>query len=72
MMLIIATLKWKQLGGETIRPGTVGVDGGGLSAASKSTQRDRAAHDGIVTAVTNLGFLDSCSSHLMLISKKTN
>ncbi|EYB93600.1 hypothetical protein Y032_0180g781 [Ancylostoma ceylanicum] len=32
--------------------------GGGLSAASKSTRRNRAAHDGIVAAVAKLGFLE--------------
>ncbi|EYC41348.1 hypothetical protein Y032_0572g135, partial [Ancylostoma ceylanicum] len=36
---------------------TVGVDGGDPSTASKRTRRDRAAHDGIVAAVANLGLL---------------
>ncbi|EYB99495.1 hypothetical protein Y032_0122g1081 [Ancylostoma ceylanicum] len=51
---------------------TVAVNGGGLSAASKSTRRDRTAHDGIAAAMANLGFLDSCSSDLMLNNKKTD
>ncbi|EYB82570.1 hypothetical protein Y032_0357g3395 [Ancylostoma ceylanicum] len=49
----------------------MGVDCDGLSAASKSTRRDRTAYDGIVSAVTNLGFLHSCSSLLVLTDKKT-
>ncbi|EYC16191.1 hypothetical protein Y032_0034g2851 [Ancylostoma ceylanicum] len=50
----------------------VGVDGFGLSAASKSTRRNRAAYHGVAAAVANLGFLDGYSSHLMLTNKKTN
>ncbi|EYC01281.1 hypothetical protein Y032_0108g20 [Ancylostoma ceylanicum] len=50
----------------------VDVDGGGRSADSKSTQRDRAAHYAIDAAVANLGFLDICSSHSMLPNKRTN
>ncbi|EYC07802.1 hypothetical protein Y032_0069g402 [Ancylostoma ceylanicum] len=50
---------------------TVGVDGSGLSAGSKCTRRDRAAHDRIAT-VANLGSLGSSSSHLMINNKKTN
>ncbi|EYB84610.1 hypothetical protein Y032_0313g2185 [Ancylostoma ceylanicum] len=34
--------------------------------------RDRAAPYGIVAAVANLGFLDSCSSYLMLTNEKIN
>ncbi|EYC08006.1 hypothetical protein Y032_0068g249 [Ancylostoma ceylanicum] len=49
-----------------------GADGGSPSTTSESTRRDRAAHEGIVTAVANQSFLDSCSSHLMLTNKKTN
>ncbi|EYC27566.1 hypothetical protein Y032_0009g798 [Ancylostoma ceylanicum] len=51
---------------------TVGVDGGDLSPASKSTLRDRAAYDQIVAAVANVGFLGSCSSHLISTNKKTH
>ncbi|EYC19502.1 hypothetical protein Y032_0024g899 [Ancylostoma ceylanicum] len=47
------------------------VDGGGLTAASKSTQSNRAAHDEIVATVANSGFPDGCSPHSML-TKKTN
>ncbi|EYC05040.1 hypothetical protein Y032_0084g1747 [Ancylostoma ceylanicum] len=36
------------------------------------TLRDRIAHYRIVAAVANLGFLDSCSSHLMITNKKTS
>ncbi|EYC02702.1 hypothetical protein Y032_0098g3080 [Ancylostoma ceylanicum] len=36
---------------------TVSVGGGNPSTASKRTRRDRAAHDGIVAAMANLGFL---------------
>ncbi|EYB99148.1 hypothetical protein Y032_0124g1185 [Ancylostoma ceylanicum] len=50
----------------------MGVEGGDPPTVSKSTRRDRAAHDGIAAAVTNLGFLGSCSSHLMLPNQKTN
>ncbi|EYB92387.1 hypothetical protein Y032_0194g1418 [Ancylostoma ceylanicum] len=50
---------------------TVRINCGDPSAASKNTRRDRAAHGGIVTAVTNLDFLESCSSHLMVTNKKT-
>ncbi|EYC20568.1 hypothetical protein Y032_0021g280 [Ancylostoma ceylanicum] len=50
----------------------MGVEGGGLSAASGSTRRERVAHDGIVAAEANLVFFfDSCSSHLMLANKET-
>ncbi|EYC33492.1 hypothetical protein Y032_0002g826 [Ancylostoma ceylanicum] len=42
------------------------------SLGSKSARLDRAAHDGIVAAVVNLGFLDGCSPHLMSTNKKTN
>ncbi|EYC30346.1 hypothetical protein Y032_0005g2593 [Ancylostoma ceylanicum] len=51
---------------------TVGVNGGDPSAASKSTRRNRAARGRIVAAGANLGFLDSCPSHLMVTNKKTN
>ncbi|EYC17180.1 hypothetical protein Y032_0031g2317 [Ancylostoma ceylanicum] len=51
---------------------TVRVNGGDPSVASKSTRRGRTAHARIVAAVAYLGFLDSCSSHLTLLNKKTN
>ncbi|EYC14311.1 hypothetical protein Y032_0041g467 [Ancylostoma ceylanicum] len=51
---------------------TVGVNGGDPSAASRSTRRDRAAHDRIVAAKANLSLLDSYSSHLMITNKKAN
>ncbi|EYB93653.1 hypothetical protein Y032_0180g809 [Ancylostoma ceylanicum] len=50
----------------------MGVAGADPFAASRSTPRDRAAHNGIVVVVANLGFLDSCSSHSMSTNKKTN
>ncbi|EYC29837.1 hypothetical protein Y032_0005g2286 [Ancylostoma ceylanicum] len=50
----------------------VSFNGVDLSAALKSTQRDRFAHNGIVTAAANIDFLNSCSSHLMLNNKKIN
>ncbi|EYB88717.1 hypothetical protein Y032_0242g3410 [Ancylostoma ceylanicum] len=46
-----------------------GTNGSDPSTASKSTLRNRAAHDGIIAAVANLGFLGSCSSNLMLRRK---
>ncbi|EYC33702.1 hypothetical protein Y032_0002g938 [Ancylostoma ceylanicum] len=45
---------------------TLGVDGDGLSLASRSTRRDRVANDGLVATVANLDLLDSRSSHLKL------
>ncbi|EYC39696.1 hypothetical protein Y032_0644g1078 [Ancylostoma ceylanicum] len=51
---------------------TVGVHGADPFAASKSTRRHPTAHGGIVAAVANLGFLDGCSSQLMVTNKKTN
>ncbi|EYC11836.1 hypothetical protein Y032_0049g1803 [Ancylostoma ceylanicum] len=50
----------------------LGVDGGNPFAVSKSTRCHRAAQNGIVAAVANLGFLDSFSSHLMVTGKKIN
>ncbi|EYB97401.1 hypothetical protein Y032_0141g2252 [Ancylostoma ceylanicum] len=49
-----------------------GVDSGDPFAVSKSTRRDRAAHHGIVAAVANLGFLESCSLHLMFGLPRVN
>ncbi|EYC43492.1 hypothetical protein Y032_0492g2425 [Ancylostoma ceylanicum] len=51
---------------------TVGANGSGPSMTSKSARRDRAAHDGIVAAVANLGFLGVFPSHLILSNEKTN
>ncbi|EYC37777.1 hypothetical protein Y032_0766g2170 [Ancylostoma ceylanicum] len=58
-------------GGERVRPRNHKLHLDGLSAASINTQRNRAAHDGIIAAVANLESLDSCSSHLMSTNKKT-
>ncbi|EYC19590.1 hypothetical protein Y032_0024g953 [Ancylostoma ceylanicum] len=66
-----AALRWLRV---LFTEGTMplGVDGDGLSAASKSTRHDRPAYDGFIAAVANMGFLDSCSSHLMLTNRKSN
>ncbi|EYC41757.1 hypothetical protein Y032_0558g3433 [Ancylostoma ceylanicum] len=51
----------------------IGADCGGPSAASKNTRRDRdGVPDGIVAVVAKRGFLNSCSSYLMSIIKKSN
>ncbi|EYC00746.1 hypothetical protein Y032_0113g383 [Ancylostoma ceylanicum] len=45
---------------------SVGVDDGDPSTASKRTHRNRAAYDGIVTAVANLSFLEGNGIHELL------